>query len=282
VAPTRDPARWDARIARARELAPDHASAREPLSFLVELSAYQRALFLGAAIHGDDPGAFTDSVDVAAVAAAVPDFVVWLATHGPAPLARAAAVIRSDSAHWHALVRERLRIDGLPVEPATAFVIDAVLQPFAEAAAAGRPRTSTAVDDRGMLSSRCPVCSALPVVGVLHEESQGAKRMLICSRCLSDWNYLRVVCPGCGEEGFDALPVYTADAFPHVRIETCDACRRYLKTIDLTRNGLAIPVIDDVASLTLDLWASERGYRRLQSNLLRTGEPAPAPGGAPP
>jgi FdhE protein len=273
VAPTRDPARWDARIARARELAPDHASAREPLTFLVELSAYQRSLFLAAGADLDDAGAFPDSVDVDRVAAAVPEFVVWLAAHGPAPLARAAAVIRSDSAEWRALVRERLRIDRLLVEPAKAFVIDAVLQPFAEAAAAGRPRTSTAADDRGMLSSRCPVCSGLPVVGVLQEESQGAKRMLVCSRCLSDWNYLRVVCPGCGEEGFDALPVYTTDAFPHIRIEACDACRRYLKTIDLTRNGLAIPVVDDVASLTLDLWAAGQGYRRLHPNLLRTSEP---------
>jgi FdhE protein len=83
---------------------------------------------------------------------------------------------------------------------------------------------------------------------------------------------LRVVCPNCGEEAFDRLPVYTAEDFPHVRIDACDTCRRYLKTIDLTKNGLAVPLVDDIASLPLDLWAGERGYRRLRRNLLRTSD----------
>ena len=43
----------------------------------------------------------------------------------------------------------------------------------------------------------------------------------------------------------------------------------YVKTIDLTRDGLAVPVVDDLASVTLDLWARERGYQRLYPNLLR-------------
>ena len=272
MARTRDRATWDARIVRACQLAADHPSAREALSFFADLTAYQRSLFMAAADGLEDAGEFLEAVDVDRAAAAVPDFVAWLATHGPPPLARSAVVMHAEPEEWSALVREHLRIDGLPVDAPTAFVIGAVLQPYAEAAAAGCIRGSTPVHETGILSSRCPVCSGLPVVGVLCEEGQGARRMLVCSRCLSEWNYHRVVCPSCGEEGFDALPVYTADAFPHVRIEACDACRRYLKTIDLTRNGLAVPVVDDVASLTLDLWAAERGYRRLQTNLLRTGE----------
>ena len=247
------------------------ASAREPLSFLADLTTYQRSLFL-AAPELDDTGEFADAVDVVRAAAAAPGFVAWLATHAPPTLVRAVARIHAEPPEWQALVRERLRSDALLVDEQTAFVIDAVLQPYAELAASGRARGPTPADETGMLSSRCPVCAGLPVVGVLREEGQGAKRMLVCSRCLSEWNYHRVVCPGCGEEGFDALPVYTAEAFPHVRIEACDACRRYLKTIDLTRNGLAVPVVDDVASLTLDLWAVEQGYRRLQGNLLRTGD----------
>jgi FdhE protein len=273
VARTRDRAKWDARIVRARELAADNPSAGEALSFLADLAAYQRRLFLAADVV-EDARAFPDAVDVVGAAAAVPDFVAWLSAHGPPPLARSAAGMLADAADWSALVRECLRSDELPLDAPTAFVIAAVLQPYAAAAAAARVGTSAPGRDTGMLSSRCPVCSGLPVVGVLCEEGQGARRVLVCSRCLSEWNYHRVVCPRCGEEGFDALPVYTADVFPHVRIEACDACRRYLKTIDLTRNGLAIPVVDDVASLTLDLWAVERGYQRLQANLLRTGERA--------
>jgi FdhE protein len=72
----------------------------------------------------------------------------------------------------------------------------------------------------------------------------------------------------CGGQEFDALPVYTADRFPHVRVDACDGCRRYLKTIDLTKNGLAVPVVDDIASVSLDLWARERGYVRVRDNLL--------------
>jgi FdhE protein len=273
VARTRDRAKWEARIARARQLAADNPSAREALSFFAELTAYQRSLFLAAADVLQDAGEFPEAVDVVDAAAAVPDFVAWLASHGPPPLARSAMGMHAAPAEWTALVRECLRSDSLPVDAPTAFVIAAVLQPYAEAAAAARAGNAAPEPQSGILSSRCPVCSGLPVVGVLCEEGQGARRMLVCSRCLSEWNYHRVVCPACGEEGFDALPVYTADAFSHIRIEACDACRRYLKTIDLTRNGLAIPVVDDVASLTLDLWAVERGYNRLQANLLRTGEP---------
>ena len=77
------------------------------------------------------------------------------------------------------------------------------------------------------------------------------------------------MCPACGEQQFDALPVYTAEQFAHVRIDACESCRRYLKTIDMTKNGLAVPIVDDLASVSLDLWARERGYTRLRPNLLR-------------
>jgi FdhE protein len=76
------------------------------------------------------------------------------------------------------------------------------------------------------------------------------------------------VCPACGQQEFDALPVYTATEFEHVRVDACDACRRYVKTIDLTKNGLAVPPVDDIATVALDLWARERGYTRLKANVL--------------
>jgi FdhE protein len=106
------------------------------------------------------------------------------------------------------------------------------------------------------------------VLGILREEGHGAKRTLLCALCLTEWEYLRVVCTRCGEQQFDALPVYTADQFAHIRIEACDSCRSYLKTIDMTKNGLAVPLVDDLASVALDLWARERGYVRLRSSLL--------------
>jgi FdhE protein len=105
-------------------------------------------------------------------------------------------------------------------------------------------------------------------LGVLREDGHGARRSLVCWRCLTTWDFLRVTCAGCEEQQFDALPVFTADAFPQVRVEACECCHRYLKTIDLTKDGLAVPIVDDVASISLDLWAQQQGYRRLQNGLL--------------
>ena len=76
--------------------------------------------------------------------------------------------------------------------------------------------------------------------------------------------------PTCGEESESKLPVYVAEQFSHIRVETCDTCKFYLRTIDLTKDGHAIPLIDDLAAIPLSLWAHEHGYSRLQPNLLGT------------
>ena len=49
---------------------------------------------------------------------------------------------------------------------------------------------------------------------------------------------------------------------PHVD-SVCDQ-----STIDLTKDGLAVPCVDDIASVSLDLWARERGYTRIKDNVL--------------
>ena len=274
---------WDQRIARARELALEQASAREALTFYAGLAEYQRALFLTA---GYVRGAadFAGAVDVAAAAAAVPDFLVWLEQKAPKPLALMAGRLRDEVTEWQPLMREYLE-RGEPgdasedeersvVPEPRAFVTGAMLQPYSEAAAiARRDHTGRSPNKTGPSAARCPVCLGPPCLGILREEGQGARRTLLCGRCVTEWDYLRVVCPKCLEERFDALPVYTAETFPHVRIEACDTCCRYLKTIDLTKNGLAVPLVDDIASLPLDLWAGEKGYRRLHANLLRTSDP---------
>jgi FdhE protein len=62
--------------------------------------------------------------------------------------------------------------------------------------------------------------------------------------------------------------VYTASDFDYVRVEACDSCRGYIKAIDLTKNGLAVPVVDELATVALDVWAGEKGYIKLMPNLL--------------
>jgi formate dehydrogenase maturation protein FdhE len=53
-------------------------------------------------------------------------------------------------------------------------------------------------------------------------------------------------------------------------VEACDTCKVYVRTIDLTKDGNAVPVVDDLAAIPLTLWAHEHGYTRLHPNLLGT------------
>ena len=103
---------------------------------------------------------------------------------------------------------------------------------------------------------------------MLREEGDGGKRSLICSLCATEWNFRRILCPGCGEEDVHKLPVYTAGEFDYVRVEACESCHTYLKSIDLTKNGLAVPVVDELATIPLNVWAEQYGYVKLQLNLL--------------
>jgi FdhE protein len=77
------------------------------------------------------------------------------------------------------------------------------------------------------------------------------------------------LCPACGEENHARLPVYCAEDFAHIRVECCDTCKTYIKTVDLTKNGLAEPIVDEIASIPLDIWAQTQGYLKLQPNLMQ-------------
>ena len=64
------------------------------------------------------------------------------------------------------------------------------------------------------------------------------------------------------------MAFYSTPEIPHVRVDVCDTCQTYLKSVDLTKTGLAVPVVDELATLPLDLWAREQGYRKLQVNIV--------------
>jgi FdhE protein len=152
----------------------------------------------------------------------------------------------------------RTRLDK--VKPGTArdpgLLERAVAQPLAE-------REGIASGSEPQVT--CPGCGGRPVVGVLREQGHGARRSLICGRCSIEWEYPRVTCASCGR---GEPEIYTAEQIPNVRLEVCAECRIYLKTVDLSRNALAVPIVDEIASIPLDLWAQERGYRKLEVNLL--------------
>jgi formate dehydrogenase maturation protein FdhE len=82
------------------------------------------------------------------------------------------------------------------------------------------------------------------------------------------WPFRRVVCANCGEENPANIGYYHAPEYDHVRIEACEICKHYIKAVDLTRYGLAVPLVDEVAAAALDLWVRERGYIKIELNLL--------------
>ena len=97
---------------------------------------------------------------------------------------------------------------------------------------------------------------------------EGGARALQCATCLTVWPFRRALCPQCGEEDERRLGYFSTPVFDHLRVETCDTCKHYLKCVDLTRLGVAVPLVDEVASATLDAWATEHGYTKIELNLV--------------
>jgi formate dehydrogenase accessory protein FdhE len=103
--------------------------------------------------------------------------------------------------------------------------------------------------------SSCPLCGCKPVVGVLRSEGDGAKKSLVCMLCAHEWVFRRIYCPACGEEREPQMAYYSAPEIAHVRADVCDTDHTYLKCVDLTKTGLAVAVVDELATIPLDLWA---------------------------
>ena len=252
---------WEARIARAQMLAERHPPAADILRFYSRLAAYQQTL------AADWVPATWDPPRVLEV---LPATLEWLAGNGPPGLAHAVQALGETTIDEWRLTLDRYLVgeDALDGGDAPlAFVIEATLQPLAEMCAKawfGQSR-GAAPGQTPRYDNRCPFCQQRPAAGVLRDAGQGTRRALVCGLCFTEWAFERIGCPSCGEQRFDALPVYTAEQVAAVRIDGCDSCGVYLKTIDASKDGTAVPEVDDLATLTLDLWAREHGYRRLRT-----------------
>jgi len=246
---------WQRRIERAAELADIYPAAGELLKFYSRIAAFQESVFEGLRHSG--------GTELTSVARHLPDLCAIVETYGTAELA---GVGRELSGKGIDVCEASLRIqwEGESVETpddAEKFFSRALLQPYAEYLAS---RGEAPRDGEGS----CPFCAAKPVVGVLRPEGDGGRRSLVCSLCATEWAYRRIVCPNCGEADKNKLPIFKAEGIDHVRIEACDSCRCYLKSVDLTLNGLAVPVVDELATVALNVWAEESGYTKLEANLL--------------
>ncbi|MGB2621424.1 MAG: formate dehydrogenase accessory protein FdhE [Candidatus Acidiferrum sp.] len=262
---------YDAKIKRAEKLIAEKSSASELLSFYRRIAGFQKDLLtkIAAAPTGEIPafGSVRDGLDLTLLLPHFRTFLAIVEQNAPNALAAAArelAVLPADS--WVTLLTEYWEHGGRAGEEIGAFeqfFSRAFLQPFA-AYVAGR----TAVPPVLTTPRACPLCEGQPLLGVLRVEGDGGKRFLVCSFCGYEWGFQRILCPTCGEVEESKLPVYVAEQFPHIRVEACDTCKFCIRTIDLTKDGYAVPVVDDLAAIPLTLWAQEHGYRRLQANLL--------------
>ncbi len=265
--------KWDARIERAHTLAAAYPFASEGLHFYERLTRFHKSAYsqieaaCGAAKRSRQPGTLRQEFDAFLLLPRFAPFLSVIAEIAPAPLARFASEFRTRSgSYWQqTLLRFWEGEAGAQTnsEPFEAVLSWLFLRPYAEYLAdhtGSKPLIDT--------PSTCPLCGSKPQVGALRPEGDGAKRSLICALCATEWDYRRIVCPACGEEDVNKLALYSAKEFSNVRIEACDGCRTYLKTVDLTKDGHAVPLVDELATIPLDLWAAEHSYHKLQTNML--------------
>lgn len=247
---------WQQRIERAAQLA--HGDAAELMTMYGRLLGVQQACEARLRPHaGRLTGALAQDLDVLRTEALLA--CAGAATFVPDRLAADAPGEAAIDAVLH---------DGW-VSASPPFYARLVLQPYAEhlrgagTRPLGRPRHADA-------HASCPFCGGLPQLSILRSEghADGGGRALLCSICATEWPTRRVLCAACGEEDEHRLGYFHAPEFDHLRVDTCETCHRYLKTVDLTRFGHAVPLVDEVAAAPLDLWATARGYEKIAINLI--------------
>lgn len=106
----------------------------------------------------------------------------------------------------------------------------------------------------------CPICGSPPKMAELKGEQWTRFRFLLCAFCGMSWPYRRLGCPFCGNQDHQQLNLLYAEEDRWCRIETCGACRRYIKVVDNKEFFGLIPFLEDLATPHLDLLALERGF----------------------
>jgi formate dehydrogenase maturation protein FdhE len=268
-------ATYNARIQRAEYLKTIYPFAAEILNFYGRICVaqlrlskeLQQVLPRGANLFAQET--FRERIDVDGVLPFVRSTLEELLTDSPGPLAEyIKEFLRGSRERWATSLQEYVShggTDEAPGDTREVLLGRVVIGPYAELLAAGQsvPTGLTA-------GNLCPKCEGRPVAGVLRIEGDGGKRFLLCSFCGTEWEFRRIYCAYCGESREESLPVFVAEKFPQIRVEACDTCRHCIRTVNLTKDGNAIPVVDDLASIPLALWAGEYGYQRIHDNLLGT------------
>ena len=251
---------WERRAARADSLAAEQTTTAELLRFYARLLRLQGEIAT-AAPAAAGAGPLRTQLDAARVARHVPAVCTLAESAAPKALRELAAQIRGRGEdYWLELVSHVMTQPGPPAG-SEYFFARVSTQPIAEALARSAPRLENP------RQGGCPWCDGWPLLAVFRPEGDGGRRSLVCSFCLSEWEFRRILCPWCGAEDEKTLPRYSSEELSVAHADACETCHKYVKTIDLTVNGLAEPLVDDVATVALDLWAAQQGYQRIAPNL---------------
>ena len=246
---------------RARELGARFDFAQQPLAlYLAVVDAQERAFDRARA---DRPS--RDDLAAYVVRTALPGVMEAAVAAGTETL-REATLLRFHEADLDGLIEAWL--DGDELSGTDTFLARASTEAVLEALpdlAAGLRRSDAS-------ERSCPTCGGLPQVAVFPETGEAlltGQRTLVCSRCSGEWTLSRMTCASCGETSGAKMPILSdVDLFPHLRIDACEICRRYLITVDQRKDPHAVPIVDELAALPLDLVAAERGYTKIARNLM--------------
>lgn len=142
------------------------------------------------------------------------------------------------------------------------FVIVNVYKPFFVALRnAGIPEDSIFAEHH---ETYCPFCGFLPDMAKI-VESKNNKRYLHCALCECEWEYKRVKCPLCGNEDKDLLGYYSYEPDERYRIDYCNACKGYIKTIRIYKQNDESRVdlcVENITTPFLDAAALQMGFMR--------------------
>lgn len=275
---------WTERRRRVAELRSRQGFARQLLDFYGSLLGVQERAFVDASVASPPAASLAAYVSEVVVP---PVLDVSLST-GPERL-------RSDLIHRLEVETPRRMVErwiaGEEQPAVDRFLARASLGPVLEALGGETRRACAGPRD----ARHCPECGGPPQLSYFApatDDLASGPRKLLCARCGTSWTYARMTCPGCGEGASAKLPIYgergTASGergsivrglpgaappdahavFPHMRIEACETCRRYLLSIDLAAEPRAVPVVDELAAVPLDLYARDRGFTKIITNLM--------------
>jgi FdhE protein len=269
---------WTERRVRAEELRAEHSFVSELLTLYLALLPVQEEAWRAVRESGPAPAALPRW----AAGRVAPAVAEATRAAGPTELGeevarRVAAGTEDALAGWLA---------GADLDAVDRYLARASLAPALEAL--GERAREACAPEEG--AATCPSCGGLPQVSCLADTGDAlvsGRRSLVCSRCATHWDYTRSACPACGEADEARLLVYaeqwagpvTANGngngngaqhavFPHLRIAACETCRRYLIEIDMARDGHAVPEVDELAALPLDLVAADEGLTKVTPNLM--------------